>query len=160
MDVRSNIIRLRVVCTHWNMSKIGKLKKKFKRTFGVLMNGNAEEYKEAKKEIDRIYHAGDAEKFKKVAVIALDFIKKYDQVKNVKNKKAFLSGLSLFFLVLSDEYFDELYLFALKVIQDPHGHVREAIRNASDWLFISLSSRMSPFTYSRSQEIPALSGQG
>jgi len=135
------------------MSKVNKLKEDFRRIFDLLMNGNVYEYKEAKKEIERIYRPKDIVVFKKAAVVALGLLKKYDEIQSEKNKEAFLSGLSLFFLVLSDEYFDELKDFTLKVIQNSDGHVREAIRKTSDWLFISLSSRMDPFVYPKAKPI-------
>lgn len=129
------------------MNQVGELKENFKRIFDILMNGNAVEYKEAKKEIERIYKSKGSTVFGKSAVVALGYLKDFDKIKSTKNEEAFLSGLSLFFLVLSDKYFDELKNFTLKVIQSPDGHVRESIRKTADWLFISLSSRMKPFVY-------------
>ena len=115
------------------MTKTDKLKDDFKRIFNVLINGNADDCKEAKREIERIYRSEGSAEFEKAAIIALEYLKEFETIKNTKNKEAFLSGLSLFFLVLSDEYFNELKDFTLKVIQDSDGHVREAIRKTSDW---------------------------
>lgn len=135
------------------MSKVSKLKDDFKRIFNVLMHGNADEYREAKKEIEKIYKSKGSVMFGKAAIVALDYLKEFDKIKSKKNKEAFLSGLSLFFLVLADEHFDELKNFTLKVIQNRDGHIREAIRKTADWLFISLSSRMKPFVYPKGKPL-------
>ncbi len=135
------------------MSKDARLKENFRQIFDILMNGNPSEYKEAKKEIDRLYRPSDIKKFRKAAVIALEYLDKFKEIKISKNKEVFISGLSLFFLVLSDDYFDELKDFTLKVIQNPDGHIREAIRKTADWLFISLSDRISPFVYPKGKPL-------
>jgi hypothetical protein len=135
------------------MNKTAKLRNNFRQIFTILISGNPSEYKEAKKEIDRLFKSSDIKIFKKAATIALEYLYKLKEIKNLKNKKAFLSGLSLFFLVLSDNYFDKLKDFTLKAIQNPDGHVREAIRKTADWLFISLSARMSPFVYPKGKPL-------
>lgn len=79
--------------------------------------------------------------------MALEFLPKFDQIENVVNKEAFVSGINIFFLVLADDHFETLKNFTLKVIQHQNGHVREAMRNTVEWLYVSLTSRMSPFMY-------------
>lgn len=136
------------------MSKtVEELKVNFHRIFKVLISGNPKEYKGAKKEIDQLYKLNDAKKFKKAATVSFEYLNKFEEIKGSKNKEAFASGLSLFFLVLSDDYFDKLKSFTLKVIQNPDGHVREAIRKTADWLFISLSDRMNPFVYPKGKPL-------
>lgn len=64
-----------------------------------------------------------------------------------------MSGLNIFFLVLSDTHFEELKNFVLKVICHPDGHVREQMRKTADWLYISLSSRIGPFIWSPGKKL-------
>ena len=135
------------------MSEPTELKENLKRILNILMTGNPEEYKEAKKEIDQLYRSNGAEKFERAARVSLRYLDRFEEIKTSKNKEAFLSGLSLFFLVLSDDYFDELKDFTLKVIQNPDGHIREAIRKTAEWLLISLSDRMSPVVYPKGKPL-------
>lgn len=118
----------------------------FRRIFQVLISGTPGEFKAAKKEIERLWHHNKKREFQKHAPIALEYIKQFDNIKSPENRAAFASGLSLFFFCLSDKYFDVLKNFVLKVIQSPDGHTREAIRKTADWLYISLTDRMEPFT--------------
>lgn len=118
----------------------------------VLTEGNPEEVRGAKKEIEKLWHK-ETESFKKSAYAIFEYLPKFNQIGKPENQAAFASGLSLFFLVLGDEYFDTLKDFTLKVIQHPHGHVREAIRKTADWLFISLTSRAEPFVYPKGKKL-------
>ena len=129
-----------------------KMEQDFRRILETLMNGTSAEFKAAKKEIERLWNK-NSEEFKKYASVALEYMKKFDEIKSFKNQAAFASGLSLFFLVLADEHFKVLKDFVLKLIQSPDGHVREAIRKTADWLYISLSSRVSPFVYPKGKEL-------
>lgn len=128
------------------------MKNELKHIFYILKNGTAEEVKIAKKIIDKLWH-DDRENFEKNATFALEQMKEFDSIKNVKNQEAFVSGLSLFFLVLSDTHFKELKDFVLKVICHPHGHVREQVRKTADWLFMSLTSRIDPFVWPRGKKL-------
>lgn len=118
----------------------------------TLTRGIPEEIRSTKKRIEALWNK-ETKVFKKCAPIALEFLPKFDQIKKDENKAAFASGLSLFFLVLGDEYFDTLKNFSLKVIQHPNGSVREAIRKSADWLFISLSARAEPFLYPKTRSL-------
>lgn len=122
------------------------MREKLEQIFSILKNGNQEEVKVVKKTLDKLWH-DNSNRFKKHAIIALGQMKEFDSIKNVKNQEAFVSGLSLFFLVLSDTHFKELKNFVLKVICHPNGHVREQIRKTADWMYISLSSRIHPFVW-------------
>lgn len=130
------------------MSNVAKLKKELAEKLDILISETQPEYKEAKKQLEKLQRS-HRDDFTKAAIIALDYIKDFDKIKSDKNKEAFCSGLSMFYLVLSDDYFDELKNFTIKAIQHPHGHIREAIRKTSDWLLFSLSDRMKPFIWEK-----------
>lgn len=120
----------------------------------ILATGLPEEYKKAKKDLWHLWHTKDGRSLvENSANEVFAYIEKFDDIKDINNKKAFIAGLSLFYLVLSDEYFEKLKVFTLKTIQNPDGHIREAIKNTSDWLFPSLSERMKPFTYPKGKKL-------
>lgn len=131
------------------MSNESKLKSELKEILDTLIDGSQPEYKEAKKQIGKIYHSQDRDIFQKAAIIVFGYINIFDKIKTNENKAAFCSGLYFFYLSLSDDYFDMLKDFTLKAIQNPDGHVREAIRNTSEWLLISLTDRMEPFIWEK-----------
>lgn len=122
------------------------MKKELRKIFETLMFGEPADFKIAKKEIEKIWRQDKKGEFKKYAPIALEYIKRFDEVKASKNQAAFASGLALFYLALSDKHFETLKNFTLKLIQSQDGHVRDAIRKTSDWLYVSLTARMDPFT--------------
>lgn len=128
------------------------IKPEFKEIFSKLMYGTREEYKEAKKRIEKLWHS-ETKTFKTTAPIALEYLPQFEKIQKTENQAAFASGLSLFFLSLGDEHFETLKDFTLKVIQHPHGHVREAILKTADWLYVSLSSRTEPFVYPEGKEL-------
>jgi len=117
-----------------------------------LMTGTRQEFKEAKIKIEKLWKS-ETDIFKVCAPIALEYLAKFDTIKKPENQAAFASGLALFYLTLSDRHFDELKNFALKVLQNPNGQVREAIRKTSDWLYVSLSDRVDPFVYPEGKEL-------
>lgn len=119
---------------------------KLRELLFILMNGLPKECKEAKRDIEKLWE-NDHTEFQKNAVVVLEYIEQFDQIKNHENQAAFASGLNLFFLVLGDDYFNELKNFVIKVIQHPNGQVREAIRKTADWLYCSLTDRVDPFIY-------------
>ncbi|MCX6714183.1 MAG: hypothetical protein NTV48_03735 [Candidatus Vogelbacteria bacterium] len=127
-------------------------KKKLQQLLIILMTGSRTEFKLAKKEISTLWHC-DTEGFKIGALVALEFLPRFDQIKTDLNKEAFAAGLSFFFLALGDDHFDILKNFTLRVMQHPNGHIREAIRHTSSWLFCSLASRAHPFVYPPGQEL-------
>lgn len=118
----------------------------------VLITGSLEELKNAKKEVEKLWH-NDHKTFHKCAPLIFEYLPKFDQIRNVKNQATFASGLSLFFLILGDEYFDDLANFALKVLQHPNGSVRKAILHTADWLFILLTDRAEPFVYPKGKKL-------
>ncbi|MDE1975473.1 MAG: hypothetical protein KGI49_03125 [Patescibacteria group bacterium] len=128
------------------MTKREKMENEFREIFGTLMSGERSEFKQAKKRIDRLWHA-DTETFQKAAPLVLEYIPRFEEVKMPENQAAFVSGLNLFYLSLGDDHFETLKNFTLKLLQHPHGHVREAMRHTADWLHMSLSSRLRPFVY-------------
>jgi hypothetical protein len=119
---------------------------KFEDLFEVLASGTREEIKEAKRQIEKIGHE-DRPLFKQAADFVFKIIANFDSIPDAEHKAAVISGMSLFYLVLTDEHFDELMKFIIKNLQHPDGRVREAARKTGDWLFISLSSRAEPFVY-------------
>lgn len=121
-------------------------KTEFRNLFSVLANGSSSECKEAKKELERLWHH-QTKAFKKNAAVALDYIRTFDDIKKTENQAAFVSGLSLFFLVLGHDNFETLKNFTLKVIQNQNGHVREAMRQVTTWLNHSLVDRLHPFMF-------------
>lgn len=128
------------------------MQKDLEQIFSILKNGSQEEIKVAKLRIDKLWKS-DSKNFKKHTEIALEQLKEFDRIQNPKNQEAFVAGLSLFFLVLSDTHFEELKNFVLKVICYPNGHVREQMRKTADWLYISLSSRIHPFVYPEGKKL-------
>jgi len=56
--------------------------------------------------------------------------------------------LSLAYLSLADEHFDELKNFIVKNLQNPNGQIREVAVDVGSWLYISLSDRAEPFVFS------------
>jgi len=116
------------------------------------MFGSQEEYKDAKKQIEKMWHSNHRG-FKKSVPIMLEYLPRFDDIKNPENQAAFCSGLSLFYLTLGDDYFDELKKFTLKVLQHPHGSVREAIRKTSEWLFATLTNRIEPFMFPEDKKL-------
>lgn len=134
------------------MSKQLKMETEFKGIFSKLMIGSRSEFKEAKKMIERFWHA-DSDTFRKAAPIALEYIARFDEIKKPENQAAFASGLSYIFLAIADEHFDVLKNFTLKLLQYPNGHVREAMRHTAEWLYISVSGRVDPFVYPAGKEL-------
>lgn len=128
------------------------MQKEFEHIFATLKNGTHEEVKTAKKRLHGLWHT-DSKNFQKNAQMALRQLKEFDTIQNPKNQAAFVSGLSLFFLVLSDSHFEELKNFVLIVICHPNGHVREQMRKTADWLLMSLSSRINPFVYPKGKKL-------
>ncbi len=117
------------------------LQTELRRLLSILMTGPREEFKKAKKEIESLWNR-ETKVFQANTHVALEFLPKFDQIENTANQAAFASGLNLFFLTLGDDHFETLKDFTLKVIQHQNGHVREAIRNTAEWLYCSLTSRM------------------
>ena len=118
--------------------------KELRRLLTKLFNGTREECRAAKKEINRLYHA-DSEGLKKAAPLVFKYMEQFDGIEGSRNQEAFISGLSIFFLVLADDHFERLADFTLRLIQHSNGHVREAVRKTADWLYVSLTGRMRPF---------------
>src|SRR3989339_176739 len=132
--------------------KQARLEKEFRDIFAKLMFGSPAEFKEAKKRVSKLWHQ-DLNAFKDAAEVVFEYLPKFEQIENTKNQAAFASGLSMFYLTLADEYFDEFKNFTLKLLQSPHGHVREAIRKSADWLHVSLTSRIDPFTWPKGKKL-------
>lgn len=128
------------------------MEQNFRRLFTVLMVGNRDDVKTAKKDLEQLLHK-ERKVFHKSASVALEYLPQFEQIKGTENQAALASGLGLFFFVLADEHFDTLKNFVLKVIQHPDGRVREAIRKTADWLYASLSSRVMPFVYPEGKEL-------
>lgn len=120
--------------------------------FSILKKGTQEEIKDAKQRIDKLWKS-DSKNFKKHAKIVIEQLKEFDRIQNPKNQEAFVAGLHLFFLVLSDTHFEELKNFVLKVIYHQNGHVREQMRKTANWLYISLSSRKHPFVHPEGKKL-------
>lgn len=117
------------------------MRNELKKALDILVSGTKQEFKEAKKKIEHLFRISKDGEFQRKAVVVFEYLDKFDDIINVKNQEAFVSGMSMFYLVLSDGYFEKLSDFTLKVIQNSDGHVRESVRKSSDWLAISLSSR-------------------
>jgi len=128
------------------------MRAELEKHFNVLMSGKPKEFKQAKKDIKKLLH-GNFKEAKNLAPFVFEYIKKFDQIGNTQNQAAFISGLDLFFLILSDDHFNELKNFIIKTIQNRDGHVREAARNVANWLYISVSDRMDPFVWTQWKEL-------
>lgn len=125
---------------------------KFEELFEVLETGTREEVKEAKKRIEKIWRE-DRKLFKRADEFVFKIIADFDSIPDAEHKAAVISGMSLFYLVLADDHFDELKKFIVKNLQDPDGRVREAARKTGEWLFISLSARAEPFVYPKDKSL-------
>src|SRR3990172_12003727 len=99
------------------------MEKDIRNIFEILMFGSPAQFKEAKKQIEKLWHK-DQKAFEKEAPIIFEYLPKFDQIINLKNQAAFASALNLFYLVLGDDYFAELKDFTFRLLQHPHGHVR------------------------------------
>lgn len=128
------------------------MEQELKKLLDILITGNPEQIKTAKKDIDKLCNK-ERKIFDKSTNVALEYLPRFDQIKKIENQAAFASGLSLFFLSLGDEYFNELENFTLKLFQHPNGTIREAIRKTADWLFLSLICRADPFVYPESKKL-------
>jgi len=128
------------------------MKKELQNILEKLITGTPAEFKELKKRIEKLWNS-DTDGFKKAATVMFGYLSKFDQIKTVENQAAFASGLNMFFLSLSDEYFEILKGFTLKVIQYPDGRIREAIRKTASWLHCSLTMRVSPIIWPKAQPL-------
>ncbi len=117
------------------------MRNELKKALDILVSGTQLEFKEAKKKIEHLRRISKNGEFQREAIIVFEYLDKFNEIKNVKNQEAFISGISLFYLVLADQHFEKLSDFTLRVIQNSNGHVRESVRKSSEWLAISLSSR-------------------
>ena len=128
------------------------IERELRKLLDILITGNPEQIRNAKKDIEKLCNK-ERKTFHKSTSIVFEYLPTFDQVEKVENQAAFASGLSLFFLSLGDEHFNKLADFTLKVLQHPNGTVREAIRKSADWLFVSLTSRVHPFTYPKGKKL-------
>ncbi len=134
------------------MTKHIEMETEFRDIFSKLMFGTREEFKDAKKQIEKKWKT-DHHIFAKAAPVALEYIARFDEIQKTENQAAFASGLHLFYLALGDDYFDQLKNFTLKLLQYTHGHVRESIRKTAEWLYMSLSDRVDPFIYPAGKDL-------
>ena len=114
--------------------------------FNILKTGSPAEIREAKKTVKKMWHK-DTEIFDKNADFILGLIKDFDLIADNIHKTAIISGMSLCFLSLADDYFEEFKNFIIKNLQNTDGRIREAALDTSDWLYSSLTSRAEPFVY-------------
>ncbi|MEK7171051.1 MAG: hypothetical protein AAB774_01970 [Patescibacteria group bacterium] len=126
------------------------IKKLFGPIFEMMATGSRVEVKEAKKEIEKLWRK-EHHKFRNSGRFVLEVIDNFDSITDPVHKADIIAGLSIFYLALADDYFEELKAFIKKNLQHPDGRVREAARKTGDWLYISLSSRMDEFSYLRSK---------
>ena len=120
--------------------------KKFEDLFKMLATGTKDEIKEAKKQIEKIGRESRP-LFEQTGEFVFKIIADFDRIPDAEHKAATISGMSLFYLALADDHFDELKKFIVMNLQHPDGRVREAARKTGDWLFISLSARTEPHVY-------------
>ena len=120
--------------------------KKFEDLFKMLATGTKDEIKEAKMQIEKIGRESRP-LFEQTGEFVFKIIADFDRIPDAEHKAATISGMSLFYLALADDHFDELKKFIVKNLQHPDGRVREAARKTGDWLFISLSARTEPHVY-------------
>lgn len=122
-----------------------------RKCLSILINGAPDEFRNAKKGVERLLHQR-REEFRGAAPVALEYLPLFDSIKKAQNQAALASGLSLFFLILGDEYFDILKDFTLKALQHPNGSVRHAMLNTAEWLYVSLTSRINSFIYPKGKK--------
>lgn len=106
----------------------------FEDLFAILANGSRDEIKEAKKQIEKLWHM-NSKLFKGADDFILETIENFDRVKDGEHKAAVLSGMNLFFLALMDKRFNELSQFILKNMEHNDGRVREAARHTASWIY-------------------------
>lgn len=114
--------------------------------FEAFRAGSPEEIKEARKAIKRLWNK-DTKIFDKNIELVFKIIGEFDLIADDRHKAAVISGLSLAYLALADEHFEELKNFIVKNLQNPNGQIREAAVDVSSWLHIALSARADPFVF-------------
>jgi hypothetical protein len=124
----------------------------FSEIFEILATGKPEEFKDAKKIIDKKW-SHDHESFDKEWPLIEKYIQEFESISSPLNKSAVISGMSFFYLVFGDNHFETLKDFAVKNLVSSNGHVREAMRHTADWLYSSLTSRVEPFVYPEGKEL-------
>jgi hypothetical protein len=114
--------------------------------FEVFKTGSSVEVKEARKAVKKLWNK-DTKVFDKNVELVFKIIKDFDLIADDRHKAAVISGLSLAYLSLADDHFEELKNFIIKNLQNPNGQIREAAVDVNNWLYISLSARALPFVF-------------
>lgn len=105
----------------------------FEELFKKLETGNRSDIKDAKEQIKKLWNA-DSESFEKAGSFIIQKLETVNHIKDGERRAATISGMNMFVLALTDDYFDDLVKFILKNIEDPDGRVREATRHIASWL--------------------------
>lgn len=108
-----------------------------------LQEGGNEDIKKAKKEVRHIWRQLPASRLKRKKFVEtyLQELQKFENIQYKRNQLAFISSLRYLFLEAGneEEYFLACRDFVIKHIQNPSGHIRQAIVHASDWLILALN---------------------
>ncbi len=120
--------------------------KNLEQIFEAFKAGSSAEIKEARKAVKKLWNK-DTKIFHKDIELIFQIIKDFDLITDDKHKAAVISGLSLAYLSLADEYFEELKNFIVKNLQNQNGQIREVAVDVSSWLYMSLSERVEPFVF-------------
>jgi hypothetical protein len=107
-------------------------KKEIERLFEILKTGEKEDFKLAKKQIEKLYHNNRAYSKNNEDVI-FEIVNDFENIKDIPHKLAVLSGLKLPVLYVRAKNFTEIYKFILGNLENSDGHIREASRNLGSW---------------------------
>lgn len=97
-----------------------------------LKNGNKEEIKTAKGELEKIWHANAGNR--KLFTPFLSEIENFDSIKNIRNRVAFITALRWPFLSLGHTHFSLCKDFVLRILQDESGQLRQAMIHSANRL--------------------------
>ncbi|PIU18756.1 MAG: hypothetical protein COT16_01250 [Elusimicrobia bacterium CG08_land_8_20_14_0_20_44_26] len=111
------------------------VKEKIKEIIQILKTGGAEEVKNIKKELRKLYHNSNE---KECDIIAEEFIsemKNFDSIKNPDNRANFIYALWVAFLQKRETHFDFFMDFLIERAQDKNGKIRNAALNIAGWIY-------------------------
>jgi hypothetical protein len=114
--------------------------------FEAFEVGSPTEIKEARKTVKKLWNK-DTKIFDKNIELVFQIIKDFDLIADDRHKAAVISGLSLAYLSLTDDHFEDLKNFIVKNLQNTNGQIREVAVDVSNWLYVSLSERALPFVF-------------
>lgn len=71
------------------------MRNELKKVLDILVSGTQLEFKEAKKKIEHLFKISKNSEFQSEATVVFEYLDRFNNIKNVKNQEAFISGISL-----------------------------------------------------------------